>query len=53
MVKDPDQTVGRFFGNWTWDFSDVPDEKWKEVQPILKERITKLYNEGSIRYGSW
>jgi hypothetical protein len=53
LVKDPDQTVGRFFGNWTWDFSDVPDEKWKEVQPILKERITKLYNEGSIRYGSW
>lgn len=43
----------RLFGNWTWDYSDVPDEVWIGVQPILKERITKLYYQGLIRYGSW
>jgi len=43
----------RFFGNWTWDYSEVSDEKWEKAQPILEERITQLYNEGWIRYGSW
>ena len=47
------ETVSRFFGNWIWDYSDVDPETWKKVQPILKERITALYNEGLIRYGSW
>lgn len=42
-----------FFGNWTWDYSDVPPEKWKAIQATLKERIAKLYNDGIIRYGSW
>lgn len=41
------------FGNWTWVYPEVTAERWKEIQPILKERITKLYNEGAIRYGSW
>ena len=45
--------VSRFFGNWIWDYSDVPAEVWKKVQPVLKERITALYNRGAIRYGSW
>lgn len=47
------QDVGRFFGNWTWNYNDVPPEKWAEIQPILKKRITKLYEQGIIRYGSW
>lgn len=47
------ETVSRLFGNWTWDYNDIPSEKWKEIQPILKERITSLYNAGVIRYGSW
>ena len=46
-------TVGRFFGNWTWDYSDVPKDEWKKLQPTLKERVTALYNRGTIRYGSW
>ena len=41
------------FGNWTWDYSDVPEEEWKKIQPILQERIAALYRNGSIRYGSW
>jgi hypothetical protein len=46
-------TTSRCFGNWTWDYSDVPAEKWKEIQPILKARIEELYHAGRIRYGSW
>ncbi|AMM44896.1 hypothetical protein SP15_097 [Bacillus phage SP-15] len=45
--------VSTLFGNWTWDYSDVSDEVWEKAQPILEERITKLHNQGSIRYGSW
>lgn len=47
------ETVSRVFGNWKWDYSDIPAEQWEKVKPILKERVTKLYNSGVIRYGSW
>ena len=45
--------ISCFFGNWTWDYSEVTDEDWMKIQPILMERITDLYNKGIIRYGSW
>lgn len=48
--KEP---VLMFFGNWTWDYSDIKPDRWKAIQPIIKERITALYNAGAIRYGSW
>lgn len=47
------ETVSRFFGNWTWDYTDIPAEDWAKAKPVLKERITALYNRGVIRYGSW
>lgn len=47
------EPVAKFFGNWTWDYTDVPEKKWLKAKPILKERIEALYNNGSIRYGSW
>lgn len=43
----------RFFGNWVWEYNEISDEKWAEIQPIIKERLTKLYNSGTIRYASW
>lgn len=47
------EPVSMLFGNWTWEY-DIPHDKWvKNIQPIIKERITKLYNDGVIRYGSW
>ena len=46
-------SVSRLMGNWTWDYNDIPIEKWEAIQPTLIERITKLYNSGRIRYGSW
>lgn len=47
------ETKSMFFGNWSWDYSDVDDTTWKKAQPIIKERIKELYNNGIIRYGSW
>lgn len=47
------EAVSTFFGNWTYNYSDVPKEVWNKAQPILKERITNLYHNGVIRYGSW
>ena len=56
VIKDllPErETVSRFFGNWTWDYSDIPADKWAEIRPTLKERVAKLYSSDRIRYGSW
>jgi len=57
VIKDTElperESVGRFFGNWTWDYSDVPQLTWKRAQKITKPRIEALYHSGRIRYGSW
>jgi len=47
------EPVSRTFGNWVWDYSDVSKETWEVAQPILKQRITALYNQGRIRYAKW
>jgi hypothetical protein len=47
------ESAGRVFGNWTWDYSEIPPEEWKKIQLILKERISNLYDQGLIRFGSW
>lgn len=47
------ETVSRIFGNFTWDYSDVDPKEWNKIKPLLKERVSKLFNEGTIRYGSW
>lgn len=47
------EPVSKSFGNWIWDYSDIPATVWKAANPKIKRRITKLYNNGSIRYGSW
>ena len=52
LEKDPKDTTMRLFGNWRWDFETLPG-KHARVKPVLKKRITKLYNAGVIRYASW
>ncbi len=47
------EACSRFFGCWTWEYDEVDPEEWKRIQPILKERVEKLYHSGVIRYGSW
>ena len=41
------------FGNWEWDYSDIPKDVWGKAKPIIKERLVKLYNAGIARYCSW
>ena len=59
VIKDTglpvSEPVAKVFGNWTWDYSEVEGiaDLWLKAQPILKERISALYNSGRIRYGSW
>jgi hypothetical protein len=48
--RDP---ANRFFGNWTWDYTDVPEEVFLLAKPVLKERIENLFHRGVIRWGSW
>lgn len=47
------ETASRSFGDWTWDYNDIPPEKWKEIQPVLEKRLCELYDNGVIRYCSW
>lgn len=49
----PRKPVSMFFGNWKWNFTDVPVEEWKEANPTIAERLTVLYKLGHIRYASW
>jgi len=46
--KDP---VSKVFGEWTWNYYEIPKSTWKNIVPIIKERITKLYHQGTIRHG--
>jgi hypothetical protein len=47
------QDVSRLFGMWAWDYNDIDPEVWAKAKPILKERLTKLYDNGICRYCSW
>ena len=47
------QDVFRFFGCWTWDYSDISKKEWEQIRPILKRNITDLYRRKLIRYGGW
>lgn len=46
------EAKSKFFGNWTFYYTDMPME-FVAAKPVLKQRITDLYNRGCIRYGSW
>lgn len=43
----------KLFGCWKWMFPTVSQDRWLSIQPTLKDRITRLHNAGTIRYGSW
>lgn len=49
----PKETVSRVFGNWRWEWPEVSNERWQEIRPTLALRITALFENGIIRYGSW
>jgi hypothetical protein len=49
---DPNKPNGCCFGNWRWEY-ELDEEEHENLKPILAHRITALYNQGAIRYGSW
>lgn len=51
--SEPDADVSRLFGNWTYDYSDIDREQFAQAVPLVKKRLTELYNKGIVRYASW
>lgn len=45
--------VGQFFGNWTWEVPKELEAQYEEARPTVENRISDLYYQGAIRYGSW
>jgi hypothetical protein len=54
LVLEDFSEPSKFFGNWTY-YLETPEkiQTYVNACPILKERITSLYNSGHIRYGGW
>lgn len=53
LIIDADKPNSMIFGNWTWIIPEDQTEQYLKVKDTVKSRITELYNQGSIRYGSW
>lgn len=48
------ETAPPFFGHQRWTLiNHVKDAQFVAYQDIFKQRITELYESGTIRYGSW
>ena len=45
--------VSTWFGNWTFDYSDIDPEVWAAANPVIESRVKALHRSGRIRYGSW
>jgi len=48
-------TGNPFFGHQLWELRETvgKDALFIKAKPKLKKRITKLYDQGYIRYGTW
>lgn len=40
----------RFFGWWTWDYTDIAPDVWKLARPKIRRRLVRMYEQGVIRY---
>ena len=45
--------VSKLFGEWTWDYSHVPQEQYRDNVVKLSSNIRRLHRDGEIRFGSW
>lgn len=43
--------VSRFFGHWTWDYSDIAKTVWDNAAKLIEHRMAALYKRGIIRAG--
>ena len=61
VLKDTPLTVSDFylhigpvsFGNWEYKLHAGKEETYLQHKETYGQRITELYNNGNIRYGSW
>lgn len=53
IPEDNREPVSKLFGNWEWNYDDVPEEIWLKARPTIKKRIERLFKGGIIRYASW
>lgn len=53
VVLDSSATTSRLFGCWTWNIPEEYESAYLEHRELIKDRLEKLYNEGTIRYASW
>ena len=49
------ERVSATFGNWSWElYFEANQTSIKNlIQNFFKTELTQLFNNGSIRYGSW
>ena len=47
------EKISACFGNWEWNIEVEDEAIFNKVQSHFKNEITKLYNNGLIRFGSW
>ena len=50
---EPREHISTFFGNFTWDFSDVDPKMWEEARKIIGPRLIQLDKDAVTRYASW
>jgi hypothetical protein len=53
LVLDPEKPSSAVFGNWEWIIPEDQNTLYESVRDLIKTRITDLYNNNHIRYGSW
>jgi hypothetical protein len=54
LEVDDFEIISKFFGNWIFELKNKDKQDlYLQVEDTIRNRITKLYNQGMIRYGSW
>lgn len=53
LTIDDFDLVSKSFGNWTYECHKDKNELYMQNVSRIEQKITNLYNEGKIRYGSW
>lgn len=55
LTEDDFVNTSRLMGEWIWALKKDNEkaELFDKAKPMFKDVITKLYNSGKIRYGSW
>ncbi len=43
----------KIFGDWEWVIPEDQTEIYSKARSIIQARISVLYDQGRIRYGSW